>query len=51
MVMLAWVAIAAVGIGLLIAWSRFRRQKDTDLGVVTHQWLAEHRLGRWGSDR
>ena len=50
MVILAWTAIAAAGLSSLILWTRYRPRKADDLGVVSTQWLAEHRLGRWGSE-
>jgi len=48
-----WTAIGAGAAGLLLAavrsWTRTRR--DADLGVVSHQWLAEQRNGRPDSQR
>ena len=44
--MIVWVGIAAAGLLSVVVWSRYRTRKDPDLGVVSHQWLAEHRLGR-----
>ena len=38
-----------VAIALLVA-SRLRRDHDVDLGTVSHQWMAEQRLGQ-GHDR
>jgi hypothetical protein len=44
----AWIAVAAIAILLLLAWSRLRGQRGSDLGTVSEKWLAEHRIGRWG---
>jgi hypothetical protein len=40
------VALAAVGVvvALVAAWSRTERRAD--LGAVSSQWIAEHRLGQ-----
>jgi hypothetical protein len=35
----------AVAIVAGLAWRR-RRAQQVDLGVVSHQWVAEHRLGQ-----
>lgn len=43
-----WVVIGvviAVAIIMLFT-SRFRRDDTADLGTVSHQWMAEQRLGR-----
>jgi hypothetical protein len=50
---LTWTAIVIGVVGLLIAalWSRARARNDTDLGVVSHNWLAEQRNGRIDSQR
>jgi hypothetical protein len=42
-VTIVWIAIAVAGLVSLILWSKYRRGKDPDLGVVSHQWLAEQR--------
>ena len=48
----SWIAL---GIGLavamvMLATSWRRRYQDFDLGTVSDQWIAEHRLGQ-GHDR
>jgi hypothetical protein len=40
---LFWTAIAAGGLVCLVAWAWYQRRKDDDLGVISHQWLAEQR--------
>ena len=37
------VGIAAAVVALLASWSR--GGKPSDLGAVSNQWIAEHRLG------
>lgn len=37
-------AAAAVVVALVVAWSRAER--PADLGAVSSQWIAEHRLGQ-----
>jgi hypothetical protein len=47
-VSVGWIVLAigiAVG-GLVFATSRRRREYDVDLGTVSHQWMAEQRLGQ-----
>ena len=39
----AGVAIAAALVALVMSWSR--GGNTTDLGAVSSQWIAEHRLG------
>jgi hypothetical protein len=43
-----WVVVGAGVVGaivaLLVAWSRADRRAD--LGAVSSQWIAEHRLGQ-----
>jgi hypothetical protein len=48
-----YVAIGVSVVALIIAVvrSRSRALKDPDLGVVSHQWLAEQRHGRPDSQR
>jgi hypothetical protein len=40
--------VAGVGLAgailALVMW-RFRRERQTDMGAVSRQWVAEHRLG------
>ena len=40
------VALGVVGavVALVVAWTRTDRSPD--LGAVSHQWIAEHRLGQ-----
>jgi heme exporter protein D len=40
---LVWAAIAVAVLVWVVALLRSRRSKDRDLGVVSHQWLAEQR--------
>ena len=45
---MVWIVL---GIGLLVALARtivWRRERgwEADLGFVTHQWVAEHRLAQ-----
>lgn len=37
------VAIATAVIALIASWRR--GDQSVDLGAVSHQWIAEHRLG------
>jgi len=42
---LVWVVVALAvlaGIVTVVGWSQRSRQ-ESDLGIVSHQWLAEHR--------
>ena len=42
-----WIVVGLTILGALAArmsWPRNRR--DSDLGFVSHQWLAEHRLSQ-----
>lgn len=41
-VVLMGLAVVAVVIGLAVSW---RRGDAADLGAVSHQWIAEHRMG------
>jgi len=36
--------VVAAVVGLIVAWTRADR--ETDLGAVSSQWIAEHRLGQ-----
>jgi len=48
-----WAAIGA-GVAALVvvrAWARYRGPKDSSLGSVSEQWLAEQRLNRPDSQR
>jgi hypothetical protein len=38
------IGLTGAVIGLATAWSR--RDRSRDLGTLSHQWLAEQRLGR-----
>jgi hypothetical protein len=42
-----WIAVALAIAAALVACAAFWRSGDltSDLGAVSHQWLAEHRLG------
>jgi hypothetical protein len=44
---MAWVVVVLgvviAAIALVTSWRR--GDQSTDLGVVSHQWIAEHRLG------
>ena len=40
-------AVVAVVIAALSSWQR--RDQRSELGVVSHQWIAEHRFGQ-GND-
>jgi hypothetical protein len=40
---IAGVGIAAAIVALVTSWSR--GSSTTDLGAVSNQWIAEHRLG------
>ena len=46
---LASVAILGVVAALVLSWQRYHR--DQDLGAVSDQWIAEHRLGRINDSR
>jgi uncharacterized membrane protein len=43
----AWVLVALVAVGAMVALltSLLRGDRSADLGTVSHQWVAEHRLG------
>lgn len=42
-----WILASVVVVGIVSAlvrsWQRYHR--DQDMGAVSHQWIAEHRLG------
>ena len=48
-----WVllAIAVAGAIVALAMSWLRRDEDSDLGTVSHQWIAEQRLGQGQDSR
>ena len=48
-----WAAIGAgiVALAAFRAWSRYQEPKESWLGAVSEQWLAEQRLGRPDSQR
>jgi hypothetical protein len=50
---LGWSAfgLAVAGAVSFVVWSWYRAPKDTALGAVSDQWLAEQRLGRPDSHR
>ena len=39
--------LIGVVVAMLASWSRGRQ---SDMGAVSHQWIAEHRLGQQGQD-
>jgi hypothetical protein len=43
------IAVAVIGAAIALAASWRRADEPADLGAVSHQWIAEHRLGG-GSD-
>jgi hypothetical protein len=52
-VTLTWTAIG-VSLGVILlatVWSRLRAPKAADHGVISDQWLAEHRNGPLDSQR
>jgi len=40
---LASVAVVGIVSALVLSWQRHHREQD--MGAVSHQWIAEHRLG------
>jgi hypothetical protein len=42
-------AVILALVGVVRSWRR--RSGDQDLGAVSHQWVAEHRLGRANDSR
>jgi hypothetical protein len=45
----AWIVLGIVGVAvamLMLAAAWRRRGQETDLGSVSHQWIAEHRMGQ-----
>jgi hypothetical protein len=45
----AWWIVLGVGLAgaiVLLATLWLRRYQDSDLGTVSHQWIAEQRLGQ-----
>ena len=46
---LASVAIVGIISALVLSWHRYHR--DEDMGAVSHQWIAEHRLGHINDSR
>lgn len=48
-----WGAIGAILVLFVVAraWSRYQGPKDSSLGSVSDQWLAEQRLNRPDSQR
>ena len=39
----AGLAIVGASSALVLAWQR--HNKEQDMGAVSHQWIAEHRMG------
>jgi hypothetical protein len=46
---IAGLAVVGAIIALVHAWQQ--RRGDQDLGAVSHQWIAEHRLGHANDSR
>ena len=46
---LAILAVVGVIATLVLSWQR--RSSNQDLGTVSHQWVAEHRLGHANDSR
>jgi hypothetical protein len=46
---LAGLAIVGVVSALVLSWQR--HNKDQDMGAVSHQWIAEHRMGHANDSR
>jgi hypothetical protein len=47
LVNIGWVVVVALaGVIVVIATIWLRRHQDLDLGSVSHQWIAEQRLGQ-----
>jgi hypothetical protein len=48
-----WIIASLAVIGAIIALIRAWQQRrgDQDLGAVSHQWIAEHRLGHANDSR
>ena len=40
---LAGLAIVGASSALVLSWQR--HNKEQDMGAVSHQWIAEHRMG------
>jgi len=47
-----WIALALAVAGAIamLANSWHRRDHESDLGAVSHQWIAEHRFGHGRGD-
>jgi hypothetical protein len=46
---LAGLAIVGVISALVLSWQR--HNKEQDMGAVSHQWIAEHRMGHANDSR
>ena len=46
---LAGLAVVGIVSVLVLSWQRHHR--DQDMGAVSHQWIAEHRLGHINDSR
>ena len=46
---LAGIAIVGVLFALVLSWQR--HNKEQDMGAVSHQWIAEHRMGHANDSR
>ena len=43
-------ALAVISVVFVVVTSKRRKMADADFGEVSHQWIAEHRLGRDNGD-
>jgi len=49
---IGWVVVVALAaVIVVIATTWLRRHQDLDLGSVSHQWIAEQRLGQHDAQR
>jgi len=46
---LAGLAFAGVSSALVLSWQHYH--KEQDMGAVSHQWIAEHRMGHANDSR
>ena len=46
---LAGIAIVGAVFALVLSWQR--HNKEQDMGAVSHQWIAEHRMGHANDSR
>ena len=45
------VIVLGIGAAIAAAVTMWRHGRPADLGVVSHQWIAEHRFGRESDTR